>query len=60
MLLAGAYKSAQPAIIGTLEYSYLIFAIIWDILFFDTIATGATLTGIALIVLAGVLVLRKS
>ena len=58
MLLAGAYKSAPPSIIGTLEYSYLIFAILWDILFFATIATPATLIGIGSIIIGGWLVLR--
>lgn len=58
-LLSGAYKLAPPSIIGTLEYSYLIFAILWDILFFATIATPATLAGVALIVIGGRLVLTK-
>lgn len=58
MLLAGAYQAAPPSTIATFEYSYLVFAAIWDILFFDTVPTTASITGMIMIVAAGLLVLR--
>jgi len=54
---AGAYKVAPPAIIGTFEYSYLVFVAGWDILFFGTALNNATLAGMAMIVVAGAMVL---
>ncbi|MEM9432358.1 MAG: DMT family transporter [Pseudomonadota bacterium] len=60
MMLAGAYKAAPPAIVGTFEYSYLVFAAGWDILFFGIALNSATLAGMAMIVVAGVMVLRSN
>jgi len=59
MMLAGAYQVAPPSIVSTFEYSYLIFVAIWDVLFFGVAPTAASLTGMALIVGAGLLVLRR-
>ena len=58
MMLAGAYKLAPPAIVATFEYSYLIFVVIWDALFFNVLPTPLSLTGIGMIVAAGLLVMR--
>jgi len=58
MMLAGAYKAAPPAIIGTFEYSYLVFVAGWDVLFFGIALNGATLAGMAMIFVAGAMVLR--
>lgn len=61
MLLAGAYQTAPPSIVSTFEYSYLVFVAIWDILFFGISPTVTSITGMILIVGAGLLVLyRKS
>ena len=60
MLLAGAYQAAPPAIVSTFEYSYLVFVALWDILFFDNSPTAVTITGMALIVTAGLLTLRRT
>ncbi|MGI9505703.1 MAG: DMT family transporter, partial [Geminicoccaceae bacterium] len=60
VLLAGAYQAAPPAIISTFEYSYLMFVAIWDILFFGIAPTTASVTGMILIVVAGLLVLRRN
>ncbi len=60
LLLAGAYKVAPPSTVGTFEYTYLIFAIIWDVTFFGIVPGLTTLIGIALIVVAGLLVLRRA
>ena len=60
MLLAGAYQAAPPTIVSTFEYSYLVFVALWDILFFDNSPTAVTITGMALIVTAGLLTLRRT
>lgn len=60
MMLAGAYQAAPPAIISTFEYSYLVFVAVWDILFFGTAPTVASVLGMVMIVGAGLLVLRRT
>jgi len=59
MLLAGAYQAAPPAIVSTFEYSYLVFVAVWDILFFGIAPTVASVSGMVLIFVAGLLVLRR-
>ena len=59
VLLAGAYQAVPPAIISTFEYSYLVFVAIWDILVFGIAPTVSSVTGMLLIVCAGLLVLRR-
>lgn len=59
MLLAGAYQAAPSPMISTFEYSYLVFAAIWDILFFGIAPTATSVTGMVLIVIAGLLVLQR-
>ncbi|MEM9278297.1 MAG: DMT family transporter [Pseudomonadota bacterium] len=59
-LLAGAYQAAPPAIVSTFEYSYLVFVAIWDIVFFGIKPTIASVAGMLLIVVAGLLVLRRN
>lgn len=56
--VAKAYQCGSPAIVGTFDYTYLVFASLWGVLFFDEQLDALTLTGIALIVAAGLLVLR--
>ena len=59
MMLAGAYQAAPPSIIATFEYSYLIFVATWDVLFFGITPTAATISGMILIVIAGLVVLHR-
>ncbi|MEP1209282.1 MAG: DMT family transporter [Rhizobiaceae bacterium] len=59
MLLAGAYQAAPPPTVATFEYSYLVFVALWDILFFAVMPTLPSLTGMVLIVGAGLLVMRR-
>ena len=59
MMLAGAYQAAPPSIIATFEYSYLVFVAIWDIVIFGIQPTVFTISGMVLIVIAGLMVLRK-
>ncbi|MBU2941101.1 DMT family transporter [Shimia thalassica] len=59
MMLAGAYQAAPPSTVATFEYSYLVFVAVWDILFFGIIPTFSSITGMVLVVAAGLLVLRR-
>jgi len=59
VLLAGAYQAAPPTIVSTFEYSYLVFVAVWDILFFGNSPTAITITGMVLIVVAGLLTLHR-
>ena len=59
MMLAGAYKIAPPATVATFEYSYLVFVALWDILFFGLQPTPMSMLGMAMIVGAGVLAMRR-
>jgi len=59
MALAGAYQLGRPSTVATFDYSYLVFVVIWDYLIFNITPTVTTTVGISLIVLAGMLVLRR-
>ena len=59
MALAGAYRSAPPSTVATFDYSYLVFMVLWDLLFFATAPNLTTAFGIVLIVAAGLLVMRR-
>lgn len=53
-----AYQKAPIAIIGTFEFAYVGFAVLWGILFFSETPDHLTLAGLALIVTAGILTVR--
>jgi len=55
--LARAYQSPKPQIIATFDYAYLIFAAFWGYVFFGEVPDRATVAGMALIALAGAMVL---
>ncbi|WP_251114963.1 hypothetical protein [Aureimonas altamirensis] len=50
-----AYESAPPAIVGTFDYAYLVFAAVWGLSFFGERLNTFTLIGIRLILAAGML-----
>ncbi|NIA67670.1 DMT family transporter [Pelagibius litoralis] len=56
---AKAYQSAPPATVATFDYSYLLFAIFWGVLFFSELPDGTTLVGMIMIGGAGLLVIRR-
>ncbi len=56
--VAKAYQSAAPTIVGTFDYAYLIFAALWGFVLFSETPDTATVTGMALIAAAGILVAR--
>jgi len=50
-----AYQNGPPSIIGVFDFGYVGFSVIWAILFFNDIPDLLSLTGIGLIIIAGVL-----
>jgi drug/metabolite transporter (DMT)-like permease len=58
--VAKAYQSGPAAIIGTFDYAYLVFAVLWSLLIFSETPDVGTLAGILLIVAAGALVVGPS
>jgi len=55
---AFAYQIAPPAILGTFDFAYVGFAVLWGFLFFSEIPDPAAIVGMGLIVFAGVISLR--
>ncbi|MER9074170.1 DMT family transporter [Mesorhizobium sp. M0904] len=55
---AVAYQCAPSAIISTCDFSYLAFAVLWGVLLFSERLDGASMLGIGLIALAGIIVIR--
>jgi drug/metabolite transporter (DMT)-like permease len=55
---AKAYQVAPPALIGTFDYAYLVFACLWGYVLFQETPDVFTWAGIFLIVIAGFLILR--
>lgn len=60
MGVARAYQIAPPQIIGTFDYGYLVSAALWGYLFFSETPDLATVGGMILITLAGLLVAAPS
>lgn len=56
---AVAYQAAPASTVGTFDFAYVGFALIWGGLFFDERPDNIALFGIALIVVAGVLAVRR-
>lgn len=54
-----AYQKAPTSIVGTFEFAYVGFAALWGVVFFAERPDLLTLCGLALIVLAGVLTVRR-
>ncbi len=59
MALAGAYQSAPASTVATFDYTYLIFMVLWDFMYFTTVPTGSTVLGMLLIIAAGLLVVAN-
>lgn len=55
---AFAYQNAPPALIGAFDFAYVGFALLWGLLLFAEAPDAIALSGIALIVLSGLLSLR--
>jgi drug/metabolite transporter (DMT)-like permease len=58
-LIVFAYRTAGPGAIGALEYSAMLWAILWGWLFFGNLPTLPTIIGAALIIVSGVYALTR-
>ena len=56
--VAKAYQIAAPSIVATFDYSYLVFAALWGFILFSETLETATVIGMMLIAVAGILVTR--
>lgn len=56
---AVAYQNGPPSVIGTFDFTYVGFALIWGLVFFSEVPDLLSLGGMALIVVAGFLSLRQ-
>jgi drug/metabolite transporter (DMT)-like permease len=59
VLAAYAYQNAPPSMVGTFDFSYVAFAILWGFLFFFEVPDMISAIGIVAIVAAGVLSVRQ-
>jgi drug/metabolite transporter (DMT)-like permease len=55
-----AYQKARPALVGSIDFAYVGFAALWGVWLFGEALDRITVTGIALIVAAGLLSLRAA
>lgn len=56
--VAMAYQIAPAAVIGTFDYSYVLFAVVWSYVLFAERPDAEAVVGLALIAAAGILVAR--
>ncbi|MEL6647991.1 MAG: DMT family transporter [Pseudomonadota bacterium] len=54
-----AYQNGPPAVVGVFDFAYVGFAVIWGAVFFAEVPDAITLSGMVLIVCAGMLSLRQ-
>lgn len=54
-----AYQNGPPSIIGTFDFAYVGFAILWGLVFFAEVPDLLSLVGITFIVAAGIMSLRQ-
>lgn len=59
-LLVFAYRTAGPGAVGVLEYTAMLWAVLWGWLVFDSLPTAATLAGAALIVASGIYAITRA
>ena len=56
---AVAYQMGPPSVIATFDFAYVGFAVIWGLLFFAEIPDAVSVAGMALVIVAGVIAVRK-
>jgi len=54
-----AYQNGSPSVIGTFDFAYVGFAVLWGIVFFSEIPDAVSVIGMVLIVVAGIVSLRQ-
>ncbi len=55
-----AYQAAPSSTVGTFDFAYVGFAVVWGLVFFDETPDALALSGIVLIVIAGILSIRSA
>lgn len=55
---AVAYQNGPPSMVGTFDFAYVGFAVIWGLVFFAEFPDAISIAGIVLIVIAGILSVR--
>lgn len=56
---AVAYQSGPPATVAAFDFAYVGFATLWGVLFFAEVPDAITIAGIVLIVISGILAMRR-
>jgi drug/metabolite transporter (DMT)-like permease len=54
-----AYQNGPPSMIGTFDFAYVGFAVLWSVVFFGDIPDSISILGMVLIVSAGIMSLRQ-
>ena len=54
-----AYQNGPPSMIGTFDFAYVGFAVLWGGIFFSDIPDTITIVGVVMIVCAGIISLRQ-
>ncbi|MEO1200274.1 MAG: DMT family transporter [Pseudomonadota bacterium] len=54
-----AYQAGRPSTVATFDFSYLVFAAVWGVLFFGEIPDVTATVGIVMILAAGLLAVRR-
>ena len=54
-----AYQAGPPSLVATFDFSYLAFAALWGLVFFAEMPDALTALGMAMIVAAGLLAIRR-
>lgn len=54
-----AYQAGPPAIVATFDFTYVAFAAAWGLLFFGEVPGTIKLAGMAMVVAAGILAIRR-
>lgn len=59
VLSAYAYQSGPSSIVGTFDFTYLAFAVVWGMLFFGEFPDTLAIAGMVLIASAGIITVRR-
>jgi S-adenosylmethionine uptake transporter len=60
LLVIGAYRHAPAAVVAPMQYGQIIWASLFGILYFGEPMDAATVTGIAIVIAAGIYIMRSS
>ena len=54
-----AYQLGPPSVVATFDFAYVAFAALWGVLLFSELPDAVAIAGIALIVIAGIIAVRR-